>query len=246
MKKIILVLFLNILLFFNFIAFNAYAEKQVFQMVFVPASEKGDNNDYIKPYENQIIEEINVKKVNYINNESELVKYKVKPNFSSINLKYKDCIPQILEFIKDANKDQIIKELRKRQMIDINQGEICLDANDFITEEIPIDNYVITSDNNFVVGVNTELNQKLIDEGITRDLIRKIQNLRKESGFKVEDRINISIVANDSIYKALEKNKGYFLNEVLGKELIFKHCNEKFNISFKINDEIIELGISIS
>ena len=47
MKKIILVLFLNILLFFNFIAFNAYAEKQVFQMVFVPASEKGDNNDYI-------------------------------------------------------------------------------------------------------------------------------------------------------------------------------------------------------
>ena len=84
-----------------------------------------------------------------------------------------------------------------------------------IIEEVPIDNYGISTDSNYVVGMNTMLNKTLVDEGLTRDVIRKVQNLRKESEFEVEDRIEININANDSICLALESNKKYFLSEVL-------------------------------
>ena len=60
------------------------------------------------------------------------------------------------------------------------------------------------------------MNKSLIDEGIVRDLIRKIQNLRKESGFKVEDRIRISIISKNNIYNAIDSHNEYFLSEILG------------------------------
>ena len=118
------------------------------------------------------------------------------------------------------------------------------EKEDFIIEEVPIDNYGISTDSNYVVGMNTMLNKTLVDEGLTRDVIRKVQNLRKESEFEVEDRIEININATDSICLALESNKKYFLSEVLGKLLTFNSVNKDFVVEVKLNDESIEISIS--
>ena len=87
-------------------------------------------------------------------------------------------------------------------------------------------------------------NQDLIDEGLTRDFIRKIQNLRKESGFKVEDRIKVSIIAKESVKKALSKNIKYLSNEVLAEQINFDLCNCDYKLSFELDNDLVELSIS--
>ena len=78
------------------------------------------------------------------------------------------------------------------------------------------------------------MTKSLIDEGIVRDLIRKIQNLRKDSGFKVEDRISISIISESNIYNAIDSYNEYFLSEILGIKLIKESNDEKFKENFII------------
>ena len=84
----------------------------------------------------------------------------------------------------------------------------------------------------------------LINEGMIRDLIRKIQNLRKDSNFRVDDRIIIRILADDKIYKAIELNKKYLLSEVLAVELKTQDCSGDFTINFSLNNSNVQLGIS--
>ena len=79
---------------------------------------------------------------------------------------------------------------------------------------------------------------------MVRDLIRKIQNLRKDSNLKVNDRIDVSLISDEKIYNAVKTNKQYLLNEVLGINLIFDECKSNFVISSVINDTIVKLGIS--
>ena len=75
-------------------------------------------------------------------------------------------------------------------------------------------------------------------------VLRKIQNFRKDSGLKVEDRISISILSEDKVYQAIDSNRNYFLSEVLGVDLVKGINNEKFSQKFIVKDMSIELGIS--
>ena len=204
-------------------------------------SKKGKQG-FLVDYENQLKEELNVKKVNYVDKESSLVKYQVKPNFASLKSKYADQVSHIIEHISKTDHSEIMKALNSNNSYTFN--DLNLEKEDFIIEEVPIDNYGISTDSNYVVGMNTMLNKTLVDEGLTRDVIRKVQNLRKESEFEVEDRIEININANDSICLALESNKKYFLSEVLGKHLTFNSVNKDFRVEVKLNDESIEISIS--
>jgi len=206
---------------------------------------RDDVKNYLQEYESQLLEELNVKQVIYVEDESKIVKYEVKPNFATINQKYKTEMPLILKYINATQATDIIKEIKTQKLIKLDNDNITLESEDFIVNEIPIDDYIVSSNSNFIVGVNTKLTNSLIDEGVTRDIIRKIQNLRKDSGLKVDDRITIGIVANESIYKALKNNKNYFLNEVLGKDIEFGTCKYKYVVQSKLNDENIEIGISI-
>ena len=94
------------------------------------------------------------------------------------------------------------------------------------------------------MSINTKLDDALINEGIVRDIIRKIQNFRKDSGLKVEDRISISILSDDKVYQAIDSNRNYFLSEVLGVDLVKGINNEKFSQKFIVKDMSVELGIS--
>ena len=95
-----------------------------------------------------------------------------------------------------------------------------------------------------LVSINTVLNEQLINEGIIRDLIRKIQNFRKDSEFRVDDRINLSITADNAIYKAIDLNKNYLLSEVLAVNLTLDKCEGNFTTGFKLNDLNVKMSIS--
>ena len=90
------------------------------------------------------------------------------------------------------------------------------------------------------------MNKDLINEGIVRDLIRKIQNLRKDSNFKVNDRIDVYISSDNEIDQAINENKDYLKNEVLALNLYTNSCLGEHKIEFLINNIKVHLGISIN
>ena len=94
------------------------------------------------------------------------------------------------------------------------------------------------------MGVCTEISEELKQEGLVRDLIRHVQNLRKDSGLKVEDRIEIEINGSTEVNNAVESFETYFMNEVLGVKLdIRNRISFKLNSSVKIEGEHINIGI---
>ena len=94
--------------------------------------------------------------------------------------------------------------------------DISVDYSDFIVEETAKEGFEVSSNNIFKVAINTVIDKDLKLEGMIRDLIRHVQNFRKESGLEVSDRINISITSSKDLKDAIKKYKKYFMNEVLG------------------------------
>jgi len=198
----------------------------------------------IKKYDYQILEELNIKKIEYVDNTEEIVKYHVKPNFATINQDFGDQKSNIISKINSLDSTYMIKTLETDKCILIEDNK--LDYEYFIIEEIPFDGYCSSSNKNLVASINIKLTKDLINEGIVRDLIRKIQNLRKDSNFKVNDRINVYISSNSEIDQAISENKDYLKNEVLALNLNTDSCSGDHKIEFLINNVKVHLGISIN
>ena len=198
----------------------------------------------IKKYDHQILEELNIKEIQYVNNAEEIVNYKVKPNFAIISQNFSDMKSEIISKINSLDNSHIVQTLEADKCILINNKK--LNHEYFIIEEIPFDDYYASSNKNLVASINIKLNKDLINEGIVRDLIRKIQNFRKDSNFKVNDRIDIYISTNDEIYEAINQNKDYLINEVLALNLYTNSCSGEHKIEFLMNNIKVHLGISIN
>ncbi len=200
----------------------------------------------LKRNEDQILEELNLKSVNFVKEEDELIKYDLKPNFKNIGQKYGDKVGRIVSEI-NKNKNEFLSMVISRKTIKIIFGddEINLESNDFILDEQGVGDYAVSTGNNFVVGINTAITDALKKEGIVRDLVRYVQNLRKDSGLNVEDRIEFSIESDINILNALSDNSEYFLNEVLGTEINLSSI-EQLDYKSKINVNGKSATIAIS
>ena len=112
-------------------------------------------------------------------------------------------------------------------------------------EEVAEDGYSITSSKHIIAGVYTEISDVLKQEGMVRDLIRQVQNLRKDSGLRVEDRIKIGILGPQDLQNAVRSHEAYFMNEVLGVKLQLEDAESlTYNQLVKINGHNIRIGIS--
>ena len=96
----------------------------------------------------------------------------------------------------------------------------------------------------FKVGINTHITDELAQEGMIRDLIRHVQNFRKESDLEVSDRINISLTPSEKIESALKNHKKYFMNEVLGVNIDLDGSDLKFQTDIEIMGQKIKLSLS--
>ena len=151
----------------------------------------------------------------------------------------------IIKIITDLEPQKVVEKIRYNKSIYIEYGgeQYSIDPDEILVDEQPRGDYSIVSNRTFTVGVYTVLSESLIKEGIVRDMVRHIQNIRKEMNFNVEDRIDIFISGSDKINDALIDNKLYFLNEVLG--VSFNDESIKFNNSKNIKSSGEDVLISI-
>ena len=110
--------------------------------------------------------------------------------------------------------------------------------------EKSVGKYSSVSEGDIIIGIDTNLTDELIQEGVVRDLIRNIQNFRKEADFNVEDRINIIINASSTIENAIKNFKEYFCNEVLANKLTFGAGNGEFTNEITINNDLISVSLT--
>jgi len=218
--------------------------RQPLKRIIVPVS--GDRErDEIGKMQDIILDEINVKAVEYVGEDSEIVHKKVKPNFRTLGPKHGKAVQAVAAAVRNFGLNEI-RELEKNGQITVQlngQGTIITrDDVEILHEDIK--GWIVESDNTMTVALDTELTEDLIDEGFAREFVNRIQNMRKDAGYEVTDRISIRYTANERLDTAVQKLKQYVMNETLAAD-----CTKSGNISgdytaeWDINGESCGIGI---
>ena len=186
---------------------------------------KGDNEKkLIESIQDQLMSEINIKKIEIIHGENNFFVKNVKPNFKKLGPKYGNEIQSVSKLINKLNQNQISElEEKKALNIKLNGKNIILDISEVEIYFSDVKGLQVAKGNDEIVALDISLNDNLIKEGISRELINRIQNLRKENGLEVTDRISIIFENNEIIKESIKTNKDYIMAETLCNKIEFKN-----------------------
>ena len=195
--------------------------RQPLSKVMIPFStelEKKEINDISK----LIKSEVNVKEIELIGNSSGILIKKAKPNFKTLGPKLGKKLSKVITRINQLNDLDIEKiESGSSIIVDIDGDELVLEPTDIEIVSEDIEGWLVASEKGITVALDITLNERLINEGICRELVNKIQTLRKDSGLQVTDKIILKIQKDNIIEKAIFENQNYILNETLAENLEF-------------------------
>ena len=202
--------------------------RQPLQKIMVPAINEKFKKQ-LKSVEKLILSELNVKELEVLSSDSNVIKKKVKPNFKSIGPKYGKQMKAISAMINKWGDDEISNlEYSQKWVGVVNDQEVELLFSDFEIQTADVTGFLVATENEITVALDVQITDELINEGIARDFVNRIQNLRKEYGFNVTDRINIRIISNDKINRAINNNLNYICSETLAESLdIVSSIDEK-------------------
>ena len=193
----------------------------------------------------EILEELNIKQLKLISDKEQLVSFNIKPNFQSLSQKAGKYMKEVVKFINSIENDKLLDCNNYKIAYKCNDFELRISYEDLIIEEVPIEGYSVSISKDFIIGINTLIDKELYFEGVTRDLIRHIQNLRKTSDLKVDDRIIIGIDCENEYLDAIEQNEEYFLNETLALKHSASIVNMEYVDKVKINGKNVSIGIKV-
>ncbi|WP_292010163.1 isoleucine--tRNA ligase [Chryseobacterium sp.] len=215
--------------------------RQPLQKVLIPALDSKTEAQILAVAE-LIKQEVNVKELQLINAEeaSHLIVKQIKPNFKALGPKLGKDMKVVGNEISELSSEQI-SVLEKEEKIDIQGYEITLNDVEISTKDIP--GWTVTSDSKITVALDLTLTDELKSEGIAREFINRIQNLRKDKDFELTDKINIFIEEGTPFIKDIRKNEQYISSEVLSNKIEIVSSLSNFNeieideVNFKVNIE---------
>ena len=164
--------------------------------------------------------EINVKNVELVGDSSKILVKKAKPNFKLLGPKFGKDLKIVSSIINNLKSAEIEKIENEKALVLENNIEILLEDIEIYFEDI--EGWQVVSENGTTIALDTNINEELKNEGIAREIVNRIQNFRKDSGFNVSDKIIIEIENNNLIEKAIFENIDYIKNETLAVDLNFK------------------------
>ncbi|MGB1988773.1 MAG: DUF5915 domain-containing protein, partial [Flavobacteriales bacterium] len=193
--------------------------RQPLQKMMVPVlNDKAKSQ--IEAVKDLILSEVNVKELEFMTSDSGILVKKVKPNFKTLGPKFGQQMKAISQAISQFTSEDISTiEQEESYPLNIGGSEIQIDLSDVIitTEDIP--GWVVTSMNGNTVALDISLSDNLISEGLAREVINRVQNLRKDLGFEVTDRIEITLSAEEKLANAINNNLNYICSETLADEI---------------------------
>jgi len=199
----------------------------------------------LRAVEELILSEVNVKELEYLNDtEGKLVK-KIKPNFKTLGPKHGKYMKAIATMVAQFDQDTIAQiEANGGTEIKIDDEALKLDIADFEISSEDIPGWTVTSDGPITVALDINLSEELKNEGLAREMVNRIQNLRKDQGFDVTDRINVTIQEHPELLVALNSNLNYICAEILADKLEFRgkaeiHGGVELDIDANLNIEVL-------
>ena len=189
--------------------------RQPLSRILIPVH-SNEQQEQIQRVEGLILSEVNVKKIEYLTGELNILVKKVRPNFASLKTRYAKLIGSLTKYFNSMSQDDIRNfEKNNGATITIDGQEVNLILEDALinTEDIP--GWAVTSQDDFTVALDVTLTEDLLQEGLAREIVNRVQNLRKTGGFEVTDRIELLIEKNEKTDAAVAKFGDYICNETL-------------------------------
>ena len=195
-------------------------------------------------FTNIIADELNVKSVEYKDDVRDFTSYTFKPQLKTLGPKYGKFLGEIRKQLSELDGNKAMDDLNNAGYItlSVNGQDIQLEKADLLIEMVQAEGYVANSDKGITVVMDTKLTPELIEEGFIRELVSKIQTMRKDAGFEVMDRINVYVSGNDKIAALMEKNAEQVKAVVLADNIIAGEA-KGFTKDWNINGEDVTLGV---
>ena len=192
-------------------------------------------------YTSIIADELNVKGVEFTDNIENFISYTFKPQLKTVGPKYGKLLGGIKAALSGLDGNKAMAELRScgELKLDINGNEVVLSESDLLIDTAQMEGFVTESDNNLAVVLDTNLTEELIEEGFVREIISKVQTMRKEAGFEVMDKINVYVKDNSIIEDIMKTHADEIQSEVLAQSITMdttKGYEKKWNIN---SEEVI-------
>ena len=201
--------------------------RQPLSRILIPVL-NSETKSYIEAVEELILSEVNVKSIEFIDDTSGILVKKIKPNFKVLGKKFGPKMKAIAGALAQLNKDGI-SQFEREENYELNLGEefinLTLEDVEISSEDIP--GWLVANEGNLTVALDVNISEELKQEGIARDMVNRIQNLRKDMGMEVQDKIAITIGSSDEVIKkSLTNFKTYICEETQAKELDFSENDD--------------------
>ena len=202
------------------------------------------NNNLDNMFINIIKEELNIKNIEFKDDISDFTSYSFKPQLRTLGKKYGKLIPSISNYLKENDGIKLMSELKQNGSIKftIDNQNIELSEDDLLIETAQMEGYVSESDKNITIVLDTNLTPELLEEGFVREIISKIQTMRKEAEFEVLDKITVYHNGNENIANIISKNIEQIKEDVLANDIL-SGSSDGYTKEWNINGEKVTLSV---
>ena len=220
--------------------------RQPLKKIIIPVKGDAERRD-VERMQDVILEEINVKSVEFVADESSIIKKKARPNFKSIGPKFGKSVQALAARLRELTPAEIAELQSAGSLkVSVNGSDFTIVPDDVEVLHEDIRGWLVESDGQMTIALDTELTDDLVDEGLAREFVNRVQNLRKDSGFEVTDRIRIYCRAGERLLKALGRMREYVKQETLARELTMLSASDSAPVPLQnedVNGERSDVGV---
>ena len=195
-------------------------------------------------YQEIVADELNVKNVKFTDDVRDFTSYSFKPQLKTVGPKYGKMLGGIKSVLDSLDGNAAMDEINATGSLklDVNGQEVTLFKEDLLIDTAQIEGYESVNDNGITVVLDTNLTPELLEEGFVREIISKVQTMRKEADFEVMDRIRVTYTGSEKAEAVFEKNGALIGGEVLADEVV-KAEPAGYVKEWKINGEAVTMGV---
>ncbi len=199
----------------------------------------------LQEHEQQVLEELNVKTLEFIAADAELVSYRIKPNLPRLGKRYGKQIPAIRQALAEADGAAIAAACASGEGITlpVGEGSITFEAEDLLVETESAEGYACAESGGQLVALDTTLDDALLREGIAREIVRTVQDGRKQAGLEVSDRIRLHVDGSSLVSEALTEHREWIMNETLAAEWSSTVFDTGFSLKRELDDHQWQIAL---
>ena len=217
--------------------------RQPLQKAVIPVSDQA-TMEALNLVADLIKAEVNVKELQVVTSDQSTIKLvkRIKPNFKTLGKKYGKQMKEIAAAITAMTQDTISQiEQEGQYTLALSSGAVLIELADveIATEDMP--GWLVTNEGSLTIALDIEVSEELLQEGIARELINRIQNIRKSNGYEITDKINVSIAPCEEINAAVENFKTYIASQVLANNITIAELTEAVELDFE--DFIVRVAV---